>query len=543
MSSTNLRPDLNPQQTGKLTGKQAEKQIANEIDEYLYVHEQRRRILPRAVLVGVLAGGVAIAFRAALSFMDTLRLEMLEWAHQFSFGWLIPIAFGAITTVIAIGMVRNIAPEASGSGIPHLEGVLRRLREMRWRRILPVKFIGGALAIGGGLALGREGPTVQMGGAVGAAVSEFLKVSTRERFTLIASGSGAGLAAAFNAPLAGFIFVLEELQRDFRRGVFAAALVAAAVADILARSVSGQLPVFAVPSYETPPLTTLPIFVLLGLVAGLLGVFFNRMLLVSLDLFSRIPQRAVLGVAALVGSAIGLVGWFAPEAGGGGHHLTESILLGEMALTAIPLWFGLRFVMTMVSYSTGAPGGIFAPLLALGAMIGLGIGQAMHLLMPSVVTQPEVFAVVGMAAYFAAIVRAPLTGVVLIIEMTGNYWQLLPLMTACFCAYLVAEHLRDVPIYERLLERDLKRSGVHVSPEQPMVVEVEVQPGSPFAGKEVRELGLPAGCILVSCRDAHISQIPTASTRLLPHMRVTAMIAPGADNSLIALRDGCEART
>ena len=532
LSPTPLNPTLGETRT--------EKQIESEIDEYLYVHEQRRRILPRAVLVGVLAGLVAIAFRAALAFMDTLRLDLIAWSHQFAWGWLFPVGFGATTTVIAIALVRSVAPEASGSGIPHLEAVLRRFREMRWRRLLPVKFVGGALAIGGGLALGREGPTVQMGGAVGAAVSEFLKVSTRERFTLIAAGAGAGLAAAFNAPLAGFIFVLEELQRDFRRGVFAAALVAAAVADILARSVSGQLPVFAVPSYPAPPLTTLPVFVLLGLVAGLLGVLFNRTLLISLDLFARVPARWVLWVVAMIGGAIGLIGWFAPEAGGGGHHLTENILVGDMALAAIPLWFMLRFGMTMASYSTGAPGGIFAPLLALGAMIGLGVGQLMHLLLPTVVTQPEVFAVVGMAAYFAAIVRAPLTGVILILEMTGNYWQLLPLMTACFCAYLVAEHLQDVPIYERLLERDLKRHGIQAPPEQPMVVEVEVQPESPFAGKMVRELGLPAGCILVTCRDGHRSQIPTADTRLVPHMRLTAMISPGADNSLLALRDGCE---
>jgi CIC family chloride channel protein len=146
-----------------------------------------------------------------------------------------------------------------------------------------------------------------------------------------------------------------------------------------------------------------------------------------------------------------------------------------------------------------------------------------------------------MAAYFAAIVRAPLTGIVLILEMTGNYWQLLPLMTACFCAYLVAEHLQDIPIYERLLERDLRRSGIQTDVEQPMVVEVEVQPGSPFAGKTVRELGLPAGCILVACRSEHHSFIPTAATRITPYMRLTAMIAPDADNSLIALRDGCEA--
>lgn len=524
------------------TGSQTEKQIASEIDEYLYVHEQRRRILPRAVLVGFLAGAVAVAFRAGLAWMDAFRLNMLSWSHQFSVGWLLPVGLGAAGTVAAVSLVRTFAPEAAGSGIPHLEAVLRRYREMRWRRVLPVKFIGGILAIGSGLALGREGPTVQMGGAVGAAVSEFLKVTTRERLTLIAAGAGAGLAAAFNAPLAGFIFVLEELQRDFRRGVFAAALVAAAVADILARSVSGQLPVFAVPSYPAPPLTLLPIFVLLGVVAGVLAVRFNRSLIISLDLFARIPASKSLWAAAAIGGVIGLIGWFAPIATGGGHRLTETVLVGEVALASIPAWFVLRFLMTMASYSTGAPGGIFAPLLVLGSLIGLGVGQVMHLLMPTLVTQPEVFAVVGMAAYFAAIVRAPLTGVVLILEMTGNYWQLLPLMTACFCAYLVAEHLQDIPIYERLLERDLSRSGIQPSAEQPIVVEVEVQPGSSFAGKMVRELGLPAGCILVACRNEHHSFIPTAATRITPHMRLTAVIAPDADNSLLALRDGCEAR-
>ncbi|MCC6456292.1 MAG: H(+)/Cl(-) exchange transporter ClcA [Caldilineaceae bacterium] len=521
---------------------QTERQIESEIDEYLYIREQRRRILPRAVLVGLLAGAMAVAFRAALAVMDAWRLNLIAWAHQFDFGWIFPLGLGALGMVIAVGLVRIYAPEASGSGIPHLDGVLRRYREMRWRRLLPVKFVGGVVALGSGLALGREGPTVQMGGAVGAAVSEFVHVTARERLTLIAAGAGAGLAAAFNAPLAGFIFVLEELQRDFRRGVFAASLIAAAVADIVARSFSGQLPVFAVPSYPAPPLAALPAFVLLGVVTGLLGVFFNRALIVALDLFAQVPARRVLWVAAALGGAVGLVGWFAPEAGGSGHALTESVLLGQIALGAVPAWFATRFLMTTASYSTGSPGGIFTPLLVLGALIGLGVGQLMHLLLPTVVTQPGAFAVVGMAAYFAAIVRAPLTGVVLILEMTGNYWQLLPLMTACLCAYMVAEHLRDTPIYERLLERELIRSGMPARVEQPMVVEVEVEPESPFEGKLVRDLGLPAGCILVAYRDEHQSQIPTAATRLTAHMRLTAMIAPGADNSLMALREGCEAR-
>jgi CIC family chloride channel protein len=532
----NLRPPHVPTDST-----QTERQIASEIDEYLYVNEQRRRNVPRAVLVGIVAGAVGVAFGAGINYMNIWRIAMIEWAQQYWFGWVFPVGFTAIFTVASLGLARTYAPETVGGGVAQLEAVLRRYRDLNWRRVLPIKFIGSVLAIGGGLAMGPEGPMLQIGGSVGAGVGEFLKVTKREQLILIAAGAGAGLAAAFNAPLTGFIFVLEELQRDFRRGVFAAALVAAAVADIVARSYSGQMPVFAIPSYPAPPLTTLPFFVVLGVIAGLLGVLFNRTLIFGADLFGRIPTRWVLWSAAVVGGAVGLVGWFAPVGGGSGHALTEVVLTGQMALSSVFTWFIVRFAMTMASASTGVPGGIFAPLLTLGSLIGLGVGQVAHMMMPTIVTQPEVFAVVGMAAYFAAILRTPLTGTLLILEMTGNYWQLLPLMTACFCAYFVAEYLHDMPIGERQLERYLQHNGIEIDEEEPIVVEVEVQPESPFAGKLVRELGLPPGCILVSVRDEHLSQIPTADTRLTPYMRITAMIAAGSEESLLALHEGTEA--
>jgi CIC family chloride channel protein len=146
-----------------------------------------------------------------------------------------------------------------------------------------------------------------------------------------------------------------------------------------------------------------------------------------------------------------------------------------------------------------------------------------------------------MAAYFTAIVRAPLTGIVLIIEMTGNYAQMLPLLVACFCAYAVAEGLGELPIYEHLLERDLMRGGALPDPKAPLVLEIEVEPGSPFDGREVRALGLPPGCILVSCREGDREWIPTAGTRLAAHTRLTAVVAPEARGAVAVLRHGCEA--
>ena len=516
-------------------------QVRSEIQEYLTFQQQRRRLFPRAALVGLLAGLLAVAFRAILAAGDNLRNLLLVRAHQWpAVGWILPVLFGMTGATASVYLVRRYAPEASGSGIPHLEAVLHRLRELNWKRVLPVKFFGGALALGSGLALGREGPTVQMGGAVGAAVASWLNVGTRDRLTLMAAGAGAGLAAAFNAPLAGLIFVLEEVQKDFRQAVFGAAFVAAATADIVARFASGQLPVFRVPSYPVPDLSVLPAFALLGVACGLLGVVYNRSLIATLNLVARTPEQFRLLPAALVGSVIGLVAWFAPQSVGGGHALAETFLDGHAALWAIPLWFGLRFVLSMASYGTGAPGGIFAPLLVLGALIGLGIGKLTGQWFPHLVPNPAIFAVVGMAAYFTAIVRAPLTGIVLIIEMTGNYAQMLPLLVACFGAYAVAEGLGELPIYENLLERDLLRGGPLPDPKEPIVLELEVEPDAPFAGKTVRELGLPPGCILISCREGSREWVPIADTRLEPHTRVTAVIAPQATGALNVLRHGCE---
>lgn len=512
----------------------------SEVQEYLYLRQERRRLFPLAALVGLSAGIVAVLFRGALSATDTLRNSLILWSHtQPRWGWAFPMLYSAMGAVIALILVQRYAPETSGSGIPHLEAVLQRIRNLDWSRVLPVKFFAGLLAIGSGLVLGREGPTVQMGGAVGDAVSRAFKISPRERLTLIAAGAGAGLAAAFNAPLSGLVFVLEEVQRDFHPVVFGTAFLAAAVADIVARLGADPFPVFSVTKYPTPPLETLPAFAFLGIAAGVLGVVFNRGLVASLEFYSRIKNKWL--AAGLTGAMIGLIGWFLPMAIGNGHSLAELTIGGRITLVAIPGWFVLRFLLTISSYGTGVPGGIFAPLLVLGALIGLAVGKIALMIVPSAGVESAVFAVVGMAAYFTAIVRAPLTGVVLIIEMTGNYEQMLPLLISCFFAYAVAEYLKDLPIYEVLLERDLFHQGEGVDLAQPIVMDFTVQEGSPFEGKLVRSLGLPPGCILVRCSNGRREWVPKANTRLEANMRITAMIEPDASEGISMLRHGCDA--
>ena len=529
----------NPSEKNKISQTEAELE-ESEVQEYLYIRQQRRRLFPLAALVGLCAGVVAILFRGALSSMDTLRNSMLEKAHEFPmWGWIFPILFSATGAAISIVLTRRYAPETKGSGIPHLEAVLQRLRELEWSRVLPIKFFGGIAAIGSGLALGREGPTVQMGGAIGDAISKLMKVSPRERLTLIAAGAGAGLAAAFNAPLSGLVFVLEEVQRDFQPIVFGAAFLAAAIADVVARVGADPFPVFSITKYPTPPLEALPAFVFLGVIAGFLGVLFNRGLILSLDFYARIKNKTL--AAAITGASVGLIGWFIPTAIGSGHPLAEMTLTGKIALTAIPLWFIFRFLLTITSYGTGTPGGIFAPLLVLGALIGLAVGNITQMIIPFAAPVPAAFAVVGMAAYFTAIVRAPLTGVVLIIEMTGNYEQMLPLLVSCFFAYVVAEFLKDLPIYEALLERDLHQDHGYGQTKftQPIVMDFMIQDGAPFDGKVVRSLGLPSGCIIVRCSNGKREWVPKANTRLDANTRITAVIEPDASDAIALLRTGC----
>ena len=520
----------------------AEAMARTELEEYLLISEQRRRLFPRAALVGLGAGLLAVVFRFLLQGSEELRASIYTMAKGLGpLGILAPIAFSALAATVAVALSKIYAPETAGSGIPHLKSVLHRVREQNWARVLLAKMLGGTLAIGGGLALGREGPTLQMAGACGDAIGRLLKSPPRERLTLIAAGAGAGLAAAFNAPLAGLIFVLEEVQRDFRRTVFGAAFLSAAVADVVTRLACGQDPIFTVPIYPAPAMQALPAFALLGILAGILGVLFNKTLLAGLTLFSPLKGWRLLWATAVVGGAVGATGWFFPDVIGTGHHLAEGVLRGEMAFTIVPVFFLARYALTMVSYSTGAPGGIFAPLLVLGAMAGLWFGQFAGVVFPHLVPDVAVFGVVGMAAYFTGIVRAPLTGVVLILEMTGSYELMLPLLVSCFCAYAAANALRDLPIYEALLQRDLRRAPSGHFLKEPLILELEVEPGSRFEGKLVRELGLPPGCILLRIADGAHEAIPTADSRLPRFARITAVVAPEASRGVALLRQGCEA--
>jgi len=425
------------------------------------VEVKRRHILPKALAVGLVAGLVASAFRKALQFCELGRIRWIEGLPKWE-GLALAVGLGALGSGTGLWLVRRFAPETAGSGIPDLKSVVMGEKELRWKRVLPIKFIAGVVGIGGGLTLGREGPTVQMGGATGLMVSGWFRVKQGEgeRKALISAGAAAGLAAAFNAPLASLIFVIEELAGSFTPVLFVASFLAAVSADVVCRVVTGETPVFAMKNAPVPPMSELPIAVLIGVLAGLLGVVFNKGLIKSLDLFDRLRSVPPFAVGAGVGVLVGLAAWIYPGMSGSGALLTDRAMSGGIALKWMLVLLIARFFLTMVSYGSGAAGGIFAPLLVLGSLGGLAVGAGIHDLFPGLAIYPETFAVISMGAIFTATVRAPLTGIVLMIELTGKYDFMLPLLVSCFAAYGVAEGLRDMPIYEALRERTLHKSSL-----------------------------------------------------------------------------------
>jgi chloride channel protein, CIC family len=409
-----------------------------------------------ALVAGALAGLVGAIFRLSLEQADRLRNALIEWAHgREVMGFLLVLAVCAGATALAAWLVRVYAPHAAGSGIPHVEAVVRGELPQAPFRLIPVKFFGGLLAIGAGLALGREGPSVQMGASLAHLVGKVFGRNRLDCRVLVAAGAGAGLGTAFNAPIAGAVFVLEELVRRFEHRIAIGALGASATALGVARLLLGDAPDFHVNALGYEDAGTRPLYFAFGAFAGLLAIAYNRMLLATIATAHRLIPAPVELRAGLVGAAVGILAWFAPDLIGGGDAITQSVLAGGVPLAAIPAAFLVRFALGAVSYAAGTPGGLFAPMLVLGAQFGFLSGGICRILLPYLDVQPEGFAIVGMAAFFAGVVRAPITGIVLVTEMTASVSMLLPMLCACAVAMLVPALLKDPPIYESLRERAL----------------------------------------------------------------------------------------
>ena len=434
--------------------------------------EDRSRLLALAVsglATGALAGLVGSAFHFALAAAERWRGAVLDWAHRYpDVGWLAPVLLAAGAAFIARWLVRRYAPEASGSGVQRVEALLRGDAGRLNPAVVPVKFAGGVLALGAGLALGREGPTVQMAAALGEAWARIFKLRPGDHRALLAAGAGAGLAAAFNAPLAGAIFVFEELLRRFELRVAVATLAACSGGLVIMRMLIGDQLVFAVPPFVVELFPGFLLFLGFGVVMGALGVLYSRLVVAGLGLADHMqPMRPEL-LAALVGGVVGLLAWVAPGAIGGGESLVRTLLGGGHAFVTVASLFAIRLLLGPLCYAPGLPGGLFAPLLVVGAAAGIMFATGVQTLVPGLHLSLVAYAAVGMGALFVAVVGAPVTGIALVVEMTGATTLFIPLLIACASALAVPALLDCRPIYDTLRERDTKRRRAVMTKQMPL---------------------------------------------------------------------------
>lgn len=413
-----------------------------------------------AALAGALTGFIGGAFRWCLERAEVLRVDLADGVRQAGFpAWLLPILLAAVAAGIARLLVKFV-PIAGGSGVQHVEAVWHDEAEVAPLKLLPVKFIGGVLALGSGLVLGREGPTVQMGATVGAETARCARLPRSDVRLLQTALAGAGLAVAFNAPIGGALFVFEEVTRTVRTRLVLTTLVSCAVAVGCSRVILGDQPDFRTPTLASPTVVSLVIFTIFGLLTGLLGAAYNSLVVALLRVTDRIRRIDPVLIAAGIGALIGAALLVDPLAVGGGDTISQALLSGSYF--SVPVLAGhliVRFVAGPVSYAAGTPGGLFAPLLALGAIWGVlfhHVLSALGTVMGGGVAQN--FAIVGMAALFAGIVRAPFTGLVLVVEMTATTSLTVPMLAATAAATLAANLVHSAPIYDTLRARLVAQS-------------------------------------------------------------------------------------
>lgn len=353
------------------------------------LNQARRRLFPHALLVGLMTGVLAVAFRLSLEQGEELRSQLIEWSRETDGFGLFLLCVGSGSLVgIALWLVNGFCPEAAGSGIPHLRLMLRERGQLDWRRVIPVKFVSGVLGITGGLCLGREGPTIQMGASLGAMWGNSLLGKGTDRRTLLVTGASAGLAAAFNAPMAGILFSIEELHINLPESAFFAAMISCISADLLARGILGQTPVLHATLTQIPPLESLPFFVVLGLLNGCLGWGFNHSLVWTSKRLAFRSTRWNVAKVLVAAGILAVVGWIYPALLGGGLVLSNEALNGQGTVAWLATMLVLRFMLSIGSYSIGTAGGIFAPLLVMGGLLGLLTGEISQRIFPNAVPGP-----------------------------------------------------------------------------------------------------------------------------------------------------------
>ncbi len=423
-----------------------------------------RLLLVLSLVIGALVGLVVVAF-----ILITGRLAARMYPAGGT-GWrrvLVPVA-GSISTGY---LLWRYFPFARGSGIPQTKFALFVNDGRILMRTVIGKFFCCSASLASGIALGREGPSVQVGAGISSVVARNLGLDSRQVKALVPVGCAAALAAAFNTPIAAVLFSLEEIMGDLQSNVLGSVVLSSATSWMVLHLVLGDDPLFHVSGYQLVHPVEFAIYAALGIVGGLGSVAFVKLLLHLRGWFMTWPKATVWWQPAIGGLLVGLMGYFVPEVMGVGYNTVDKVLNGGVVLKLVALFAVLKIIATAVCYASGNAGGIFGPALFIGAMMGASVGSVAHTWFPHYTAGPGAYALVGMGTAFAGIVRTPLTSVIMIFEVTRDYNIIVPLMISNLISFFISYKLQREPIYEALAHQD----GVHLPTAQSRAVSERIQ--------------------------------------------------------------------
>lgn len=421
-------------------------------------------IVALAVIVGAFTGLASVGFRWLITETTVVFSGVTDFSatapgtHPGYAGisWLGPwfvVLVPAIGGLIYGPLVYHFAREARGHGVPEVMLAVSRHGGRIRPRVAAVKALASAICIGSGGSVGREGPIVQIGSALGSSVAQAVHLPLDRLRTIVAAGAAAGIAATFNAPIAGVLFAIELILRNYTAGSFGIIVIASVVASIVARAILGDAPFLDLPTFVVDNAWTYLLFAVLGILAGVVGVFFVRILYATEDLCDRLWRGPEWARPAVGGLLLGLVLLALPQMYGVGYPVLEAGVAGEYAVGFLVLLLVGKVIATSLTLGIGGSGGVFAPSLFIGAMLGAGFGQVAHAIAPALAPSPGAFAIVGMGAVFAGSARAPLTAVIMLFELTGEYSIILPLMLAIVLATGVSKLMSEDTVYTLKLRR------------------------------------------------------------------------------------------
>lgn len=455
------------------------------------------RLTIQGVMVGVFAGLMVCLYRFLLAGSESVLRGYLNIIHGNTL--YIILFFMALAVLgILIDLLTKWEVDSAGSGIPQVYAEVKGHMEANWARVLFSKIVAGVFTALGGLSLGPEGPSVQIGGMAGKGIAKLFKGSKTDELRLILVGSAVGITAAFNAPLAGVIFVFEEINHGFDKTLVFIALVSAIVADFVSKVIFGQATILSFPIYDIP-LESYWILIILGVLIGLLGYVYNIGMMKSSDLVNSLGMPSWLKFV-LVFMVSGVVALMIPEISDGGHFMMDMLDVAIPSLGVLMLLLVLKYLFSMFSFSSGAPGGIFLPILVLGAYIGAVFGSVA---VPALGMQHDLiyrFIVISMAGFFAATVRSPITGIVLLAEMSGSTESLVAMVIVSLIAYVIPTLLGNEPIYESLYDRLLlnKNKEYVKKPSKHVLSEYIVPLDCNYINFKIKDIPFPKNAIVVS---------------------------------------------